>query len=127
MNADNQRSRLELPSFLLRPGNYPSPPSWGGRSNAIYSARALPPPGKSAIAVFEYPNYSGAMLVLYNSQAYMPNIGLDDQISSEIVLGGSWSLFDHYHFTGVSVTRTTGQYPWQRYLENRISSIRKNY
>ncbi len=113
-------------SFLLKPGDYSSPPTWGGRGNTISAARALPPRGTKAIAIFEHPYFCGAMTVLYNSHTFLPHIDFDDIISSVIVTGGSWSLFDHPSFTGVSVTRTTGTYPWS-YLNDRVTSIRRNY
>ncbi len=113
-------------SFLLQPGDYSSPQTWGGPRNTISSARALQPRGTNAIAIFEHPYFCGAMTVLYNSHTYLPHIDFNDKISSVIVTGGSWSLFDHPSFTGVSVTRYTGTYPWST-LMDRVSSIRKNY
>ncbi len=92
----------------------------------ISSARVLPPVGTDAIAIFEHPYYCGAMTVLYSSHEFLQEIEFDDKISSEIVFGGTWSLFDQPSFEGLSITRATGKYPYEAYLMKRISSIRKN-
>ncbi len=111
---------------ILGPGNYATPQAWGARGNMISSARVLPPAGTDAIAIFEHPYYCGAMLVLYSSHEFLQEIEFDDKISSEIVFGGTWSLFDQRSFEGLSVTRATGKYPYEADLMERITSIRKN-
>ena len=88
---------------ILAPGNYPSSYSWGTHDNDLTSLRALPPNGTIAIALFEH-NFEGPVLVLYESHNNLQLIGFDDQVSSAVVTGGSWCLYEHADFTGSDST-----------------------
>ena len=91
------------------------------------SARALPSDGTTAILLFEDGNYQGRMTVLYGSHSNLPWIDFNDQISSIIITGGSWRVFDHSDYQGASSTLGQGQYPTLASIGNdRISSVRLN-
>ena len=97
-------------THLLNVGYYASSPSWGGSANLISSARALPPGGTRAIALFQHPNYQGRMLVLYSSDHDVPMRDFGDHVSSVIVIGGTWTLYRDPNFLGVSATLGPGDY-----------------
>jgi len=86
----------------LSPGYYASAPRWGGPGNRISSARALPTGGTEAIILFQHPNFSGRMLVLFDSVSSLPSLDFNDHVSSAIVTGGTWNLFEHGDYTGKS-------------------------
>lgn len=125
-NSDN----FLATSYILNPGNYPSPSSWGGFGNRISSARALPPPYTTAIALFQYDNYWGRMLVLYDSSKNLIPLDFNDKVNSFIINGGHWTLYADVDYTGRSVTYGPGQYTLSALRNagggNRISSVKKN-
>lgn len=118
-------------AHLLNAGYYSSAPHWGGSGNHISSARALPPSGTTAIALFQHSHFTGRMLVLYDSETDLPFENFNDQVSSIIVTGGSWTLFEHTDFQGASSTVTKGDYTSLHDSRlsiggDRVSSVRKN-
>ena len=122
-----EHPRFEGRSYVLRPGNYYSSHAWGDSGNSISSARALPPRGTTAISLFQHPNFRGRMAVLYNSDRFLRYIDFDDHLSSAIVTGGTWSVYDHPYYTGASVRLTTGHYPNGifRLGHDIVSSVRR--
>lgn len=115
-------------SYILTPGNYPSPSSWGGQANSITSARALPPAGTKAIILFQNSDFEGRMLVLYRSQSSLPFLNFNDKTSSIIITGGSWTVYNHSDFKGSLKTLGPGHYPTSGPLggNDKISSVRSN-
>ena len=114
-------------THLLNPGNYPSSIGWGGNGNLISSVRALPPQGTDAIVLFQHSNFQGRMLVLYETTRYFPNLEFNDQLSSFIITGGRWTLYQHGDYLGTSATYGPGDYPTlpSDVRDNHISSVRK--
>ncbi len=96
---------------LLTPRSYSSPPSFGGNGDRISSARAIPPLGTDAICLFEHGNYQGRMLVLYGSSPYLRLLDFNDRVSSVIITGGSWTLYEHRDYNGRTTTLSAGDYP----------------
>ena len=96
---------------LVKSGRYSSAPKWKGEANTISSARALPPQGTMAIVLFEHSNYQGRMVVLTASNDHLPSIEFDDTMSSIIVTGGMWKIFEHPGYRGNPVTLSVGDYP----------------
>ena len=97
-------------SSIVDPGNYLSTFSWGQSDNQLTSLRALPPSGTRAIALFEYDNYEGRMLLLRESHSNFVDLRFDNIASSAIVLGGNWRIYEH-HYYGRSTTFGPGHYP----------------
>ena len=127
-----QHINFEGQSYIVNgPGGYPSPHNWGGTGNRISSARALPPKGTKAIALFQHSTYRGRMLVLYGSNSNLPHLNFNDQVSSFIVIGGSWTLFEHINYQGRHATFGPGQYSIHSLRgvggNDKVSSVRKNY
>ncbi len=117
-------------TVLLVPQYYSSAPSWGGPGNAISSARAIPPPGTVAICLFQHGNYQGRMLVLHGSSTRLHEMeDFNDQVSSVIITGGSWMLYEHTDFQGRAQTLGPGEYPNIHSLHiggDTVSSVRRN-
>ena len=97
-------------SVILNPRNYRSASNWKGSGNRISSARALPPPGTKAIVLFQHTKYKGRMLVLYGSNDNLPAIDFNDQLSSFIITGGCWTLYEHTKYQGRHATFGPGQF-----------------
>ena len=95
---------------LLHVGYYASAPGWGGSGNQITSARALPPTGTVAIALFQHDNYEGRMLVLYDSSSHFPSLDFEDHVSSVIIIGGTWTLYERINYQGRSSRLGFGDY-----------------
>ena len=116
-------------SYIVSPGSYSSPSRWGGSGNRISSARALPAKGTKAIVLFQYPYYRGRMLVLYGSNSNLLAINFDNQLSSLIITGGHWALYEHSSYRGKSVILGPGKYTSASALggaggNDKISSIK---
>lgn len=77
---------------------------WGGPTDRISSARALPPRGTNTIVLFEHCNYQGRMLVLKASDPRLSSNEFNNRASSIIVLGGTWNLHNYPNFQGRPVT-----------------------
>ena len=111
---------------LINAYNYRSYLSWGGSGNRISSARALPPAGTEAIVLFQHSNFQGRMLVLYDSHVNLPAIDFNDHLSSFIVTGGRWSLYQHTWYYGRSATYGPGDYTSQPSIgDDQLSSVKK--
>ena len=95
----------------------------------ISSARALPPEHTTSILLFDHINYQGRMLALYTSSNHLPSLDFSDHISSVIVTGGHWTLFQHTNFTGISQGFGVGEYS-NIHLEvvggDSVSSVRRD-
>ena len=98
-------------TYIVHPGRYNSAISWGGPGNHISSARALPPDGTRAIALFQHSNFEGRMTVLYGSANHFPALDFDDQVGSVIVTRGTWKLYERSNYQGNYTQFSTGQYP----------------
>ena len=96
-------------SFILDPNAYDF------RSGVmISSARALPPRDKSALALFEGLDYTGRMLVLYQTEreSIYNHHDFNDKAHSAVITGSpSWTLYFHGKFKGKSVTLQRGNHP----------------
>ena len=109
---------------------YPDSSSWGdsGEGNTISSARALPPAGTTAIALFQHIHFEGRMVTLYDSERDFPKIDFNDQLSSFIITGGDWTLYQHINFEGTRSTfsgASTYQNLPQGVANDDISSVEK--
>ena len=97
-------------SYFLRPGRYNSAISWGGPGNHITSARALPPDGTIAIVLFAHGDFDGRMTVLYGSSSHLPSLEFGDAVSSVIVIGGTWRVYERSYYQGTYTQLGTGHY-----------------
>ena len=70
------------------------------------------------------------MLVLTGSSKSLPSLAFNDKLSSFIITGGRWTLYEHVSYKGRSVTYGTGQYTIPSLKgaggNDKISSIKKN-
>ena len=114
-------------SHIVNPGYYPSSIGWGENGNHISSARALPSEGTVAIALFQHDHFQGRMLVLYASNSHLPSLDFNDQITSFIITGGRWTLYQHSSYGGRSATFGLGQYPTapSSVGNDQISSVKR--
>ena len=124
-----QHVNFEGQSYIVNPGSHSSASRWGGSGNRISSARALPATETKAIVLFQHTNYCGRMLVLYGSNSNLPAIDFNDQLSSFIIIGGHWALYEHTSYQGKSVTLGPGKYTSASALggaggNDKISSIK---
>ena len=115
-------------AHLISAHDYPSSVGWGGSGNRISSARALPPPGTEAVALFQHGHFTGRMLVLYASDPNLPLIDFNDQVSSFIITGGSWTFYEHTDYGGSYCTFEVGDYTGPPHCigHDVVSSVRKN-
>ena len=111
-------------SYILQPGRYNTPISWGGPGNHISSARALPPDGTRAIALFQHADFEGRMTVLYRSANHFPSLEFDDEVGSAIITGGTWRLYEHSNYRGGYTQLGAGHYLFLRTLNNILSSVK---
>ena len=122
-----EHSQFTGQTSMIYAHNYRSYVSWGGSGNRISSARALPPAGTVAIVLFQHPNFQGRMLVLYGSHSNLPSIDFNDHLSSFIVTGGRWTLYQHSQYGGNSATYTAGEYATMpsNFGNDQLSSVKK--
>ncbi len=107
--------------------NYSSSPSWGGPGDHLSSARVLPPAGTRAIALFDLNYYAGRMLVLYQSCSDLEDFAFNEQVSSYIIIGGSWKLYLDKNFVGNYDSHGVGEYPVSHgahIRNNTVSSVK---
>jgi len=89
--------------WVLSPGEYPNPGTWGGTNDSISSLRPLPGnPGDSMAILFKDTNYGARIVAFTQSMANFNDIAFNDQASSAIVLGGNWLLYKDADFQGQS-------------------------
>ena len=82
-----------------------------GPGNHISSARALPPDGTIAIiALFAHGDFDGRMTVLYGSSSHLPSLEFGDAVSSVIVIGGTWRVYERSNYQGTYTQLSTGHY-----------------
>ena len=114
-------------SYLYEPGDYST---LAGVSNVISSARALPPSGTVAILLYQHSDFRGRQLALSNSETSLVSRDFNDQISSFIITGGSWTLYRHTNFNGQSATFGPGKYTISDLGgaggNDQVSSVRRN-
>ena len=123
----NRRSPVTGRSYILQPGRYNTPISWGGLRNHISSARALPLNGTTAIALFQHTDFEGRMTVLYESVNRFRALDFNDAVGSVIVSGGTWKLYEHSNYRGEYTLLSAGHYPnlhTFRVGNDELSSIR---
>ena len=106
----------ELPNFLGSSHLVNSPycasaPNCGGSGDHLSSARVLPPAGVKAIVLFEHYDYTGRMLILIKSLNYLSILVFSNRVSSIIVIGGTWKIYDHPNYQGLSQTLYLSEYP----------------
>ena len=110
--------------FIKTPGYYTSLATF---DNSVSSARALPPQETNAILLFEHGYYAGRMVVLYSSHQELPLLDFNDKISSVIVTGGTWTVYEHTVYHGHSKTIGQGYYPQSPLGKDTISSVINNW
>ena len=120
-----EHSNFNGQEYLIDAKDYPSL-----ISKSISSARALPPPGTQAIALFQHGAYQGRMLVLYGSDPDLRAMTeFNDVLSSFIVIGGHWTLYEDTGYHGRSATFGPGDYrdvPPPLLGNDRLSSVYKH-
>ncbi len=109
--------------YLLNPNNYRSASSWNGQTDTLSSARVLPPAGTIAIALFEHPNFTGRMIVLCRLNPNLHKLEFEDQVSSVIVIGGTWKIYEHRNYEGGSRRLPPGNYGRLTQFDDKISSV----
>ena len=77
----------------------------------ISSARALPPIDTVAICLFEHQYFKGRMVTLYASNVNFDSIDFNNQVSSAIITGGVWTIYDSTDLQGTEVELGLGKYP----------------
>jgi hypothetical protein len=66
------------------------------------------------------------MLVLYASNSHLPAIDFNDQLSSFIITGGTWRLYQHSWYGGNGATYGPGEYTGRPSIGNdQLSSVKK--
>ena len=116
-------------SYVVKPGTYPNPGSWGGENDVLSSLRPLPREtegDRGVIAIFEHTNYGGRMVVLTTSTPNFTTLNFNDRISSMIVIKGSWTVFRDVNYRGDIGTYTAGAYISNVAPNDTMSSIRLN-
>lgn len=103
-------SNFQDDTYHLVPGDYGSPGDWGGNPNQISSARALPPEGTEAIALFGKSGFKRRMVVLYASTGDLSNINFNERVSSFIITGGRWALYKKTNYRDHKGTFGKGLY-----------------
>ena len=99
-------SNFEGSSFIVQPSKpYPTPYEWGHSDVSINSARALPPRGTRAIAIFANTQFNHQMVVIKKSNPDLASLGFPAYSdSSYIVTGGKWTLYEYDNYQGRNVT-----------------------
>ena len=104
------RNNFEGTSFILDTMIY----DISEQEISLSSVRALPPDDQSALALFEGPNYTGRMLVLYQTEkdTLYSHHNFNNRAQSAIITGTTlWTFFFHGEFKGDQVTLQHGYYP----------------
>jgi len=66
------------------------------------------------------------MVLLRENTQHLRSVDINDKVSSMIVLGGTWRLFEHINCEGRYLTLRPGRYPNAlQFVKIRISSICK--
>jgi hypothetical protein len=115
---------------ILDKGEYGSPSSMGLSNDSLSSLRPFPQAAENTILLFKDSNYKGRMIPPTGAESNFHNIDANDEVSSIIVLRGTWYLYKDKDFKGerwaVSATggdEKNGRYPTAKDFENdKISS-----
>ena len=113
-------------SYVVQPAEYPSPdPSWG-HINDVSSLRPLPSEsdGDAVIALFQYRNYCGRMLVLTTNEVDLSKFQFNNKASSLIVIKGTWTVYRHTHYEQDIGTYVAGSYIPELKPNNAVSSVK---
>ncbi|BBL73748.1 beta/gamma crystallin-related protein [Methylomagnum ishizawai] len=87
--------------WVLKPGEYPTPGTWGGSHDNISSLRPVPADKGLPLAVlFGDGDFNGRMVSFTEANADFPYIGFNDQVSSAIIVRGNWSAYRDTNFSG---------------------------
>ena len=116
-------------SYVVKPGSYPNPGTWGGENDILSSLRPLPSEtegDRGVIALFEHTDFCGRMVVLTSSTPDFTTLKFNDRISSLIVIKGNWTVFRDVNFQGDIGTYTTGARISNVAPNDTMSSIRLN-
>lgn len=118
---------------ILSDGNYASPESMGLPNDSLSSFRRFPEVSGPTILLFEDINFQGRMVVLTGAESNFKNIDFNDQVSSIIVLEGTWEIYKDADFEGASWNvsdfggeQKNGRYPTPSPFKNdSISSAKQ--
>ena len=116
-------------SYIVKPGSYPNPSTWGGDNDTLSSLRPLPSEtegDRGVIALFEHTNYGGRMVVLTTSTPDFTKLNFNDRVSSLIVIKGSWTVFRDVNYRVDIGTYTAGAQISTVAPNDTMSSIRLN-
>lgn len=109
----------------MQPGKaYPTPYEWGHSDVSINSARALPPQGTRAIAIFETGDFNHHMVVVRKSNADLTSLGLYSG-ASYIVTGGRWTLYENANYQGRNLTTTASFKVSSSAMIDSIGSVKR--
>jgi len=118
-------------AYLLYPGEYYSNLAWGAQGKSLSSLRTLPPQGTVAIALFDYYNFNGRMVILHASVDKLQTVyDFDNKASSALVVNGTWKLYENSNYQGSSTEAPPGyHYPSGigTLTTDRVSSIKLNH
>lgn len=85
---------------ILQQGDYANSGSLGIGNDSLSSLRPFPEVEGPTILLFKDSNYRGRMVVLTGALSNFKSIDFNDQVSSAIVLNGSWELCQDKDFGG---------------------------
>ena len=94
---------------ILHPGEYASTYAWGQADNILTSLIPLPPPGSTALVIFEE-EFAGRVIVLHESTSDFGSYDFDNVASTYVVTGGTWCVYDFSDYEGRNETLYPGQY-----------------
>ncbi|MEZ4454090.1 MAG: beta/gamma crystallin-related protein [Nannocystaceae bacterium] len=66
--------------------------------------------GPRCIALFQHSHYRGRMVVLGEEISNLKAIDFNDQVTSVVVVGGTWALFSDANYSGKTVKLSPGNY-----------------
>ena len=103
-------------SRTLGPGSYSWVQSAGIANDSISSVQRIGGGASSSavggIILFEHSNYRGDHIHLFDrDEVNLHSLGWGDRVSSAIVVGGHWELFQHTNSRGWSRVLEPGIYP----------------
>ena len=120
--------------WIVGPGEYASPGTWGGSNDSISSLRPLPGNAGDHLAIlFGDTKYGGRMVSFTQASANFSDFNFNDKASSALILGGQWSVYYDADFHGESKVLTSqggpeknGRYPSYSgfFANDKISSIK---
>lgn len=111
---------------ILTPGEYADAEAMGLSNDSLSSLRPLP---NSGICLFKDTNFGARMVTLTGAQSNFKNIDFNDEVSSAIVISGTWNLYEDINFMGTKWTLNVGKYKTPQeggFSNDRISSAKPN-